>query len=202
MMDISMTDKINTHFFKRLSTLYFEMDRAWKTAADHYGFNCKGCTDNCCETQFYHHTHMEKNYLLHGMTTLSPLHTKEIKTRAREVNRLRHLEKTTGETTRVMCPLNMNGLCRLYEFRPMICRLHGIPHELQRPGSYPAKGPGCKAGAYLFSTRKYHAFDRTPFYSDMASLEMDYRTAINTQEKLRQTIAEMIAPQDISNNIL
>lgn len=187
-----MTDTINTLFFKRLSTLYCEMNIAWKTATEHYGFHCKGCADNCCETQFYHHTHMEKHYLLHGMAALSPLAAEEIRTRAREVNRLRNLEKTTGEALRVMCPLNMDGLCRLYEFRPMICRLHGIPHELQRPGSDTVKGPGCKAGSHLFNAKGYHGFDRTPFYSAMARLEMEYRIAINTKEKIRQTIAEMV----------
>jgi len=196
MITISMTDTIDTTFFKRLSTLYCEMNIAWKTAADHYGFDCKGCADNCCETQFYHHTHMEKNYLLHGMTTLSPLAAKGIRTRAEYVNGVRALERTTGETIKVMCPLNMDGLCLLYEFRPMICRLHGIPHELQRPGYDPVKGPGCKAGTHLFNAREYHRFDRTPFYSDMARLEMDYRTAINTQKKLRQTIAEMLISQE------
>ena len=196
MMDISMTDTIKTHFFKRLATLYSEMNRAWKTAADHYGFECKGCADNCCETQFYHHTHMERHYLLHGMATLCPLAAEEIRTRAKFVNEVRALEKTTGEAIRVMCPLNMNSLCRLYEFRPMICRLHGIPHELQRPGYDPVKGAGCKAGAHLFSTIKYHSFDRTPFYSKMAHLEMEYRTAINTKEKIRQTIAEIVVSQE------
>lgn len=32
------------------------------------------------------------------------------------------------------CPLLQDGLCRLYEARPIICRTHGLPLLLQRDG--------------------------------------------------------------------
>ncbi len=187
-----MTETIHTPFFKRLSTLYAHMDTAWTAAADHYGFHCQGCVDNCCETEFYHHTHMEKHYLLAGLKTLDPGTAEKIQTRAAMVCKQRTHAKKTGETVRVMCPLNSQGLCQLYDFRPMICRLHGIPHELQRPGSPAIQGPGCETGDPLFSAASYHKFDRTPFYADMASIEMEYRTAIKNPGKIRETIAEML----------
>lgn len=187
-----MTDTLHTPFFKRLSTLYANMDRAWTAAAGHYGFHCQGCVDNCCETEFYHHTHMEKHYLLAGMKTLDPETAEKILARAATACQQRDHARRAGEAIRVMCPLNAEGLCLLYDFRPMICRLHGIPHELRRPGSPAIQGPGCAAGDPLFSATGYHTFDRTPFYSDMAHLEMEYRTTIETPGKIRETIAEML----------
>ncbi|MBI9089552.1 MAG: hypothetical protein JEZ12_10065 [Desulfobacterium sp.] len=187
-----MTDTIHAPSFKQLSTLYADMDRAWTAAAAHYGFHCQGCVDSCCETEFYHHTHMEKHYLLAGMKTLDPGTVKEIQTRAATVCEQRNHARMAGETIRVMCPLNTKGLCRLYDFRPMICRLHGVPHELQRPGASALQGPGCETGGPLFSATDYFKFDRTPFYSDMARLEIEYRTTLETPGKIRETIAEML----------
>jgi Fe-S-cluster containining protein len=187
-----MTETIHPPFFKQLSTLYTRMDTAWTAAAAHYGFHCQGCVDNCCETEFHHHTHIEKHYLLAGLKTLDPGTAEKIRTRAATVCEQREDARKTGATARVMCPLNSQGLCQLYDFRPMICRLHGIPHELQRPGAPAIQGPGCETGDPLFSAASYLKFDRTPFYADMASIEMAYRTAIENPGKIRETIAEML----------
>ncbi|MCP4114470.1 MAG: hypothetical protein GY737_03550 [Desulfobacteraceae bacterium] len=187
-----MTDTIHTPFFKQLSTLYARMDTVWTAAADHYGFHCRGCVDNCCETEFHHHTHIEKQYLLSGLDTLDKETAAEIQTRAATVCEQRAEAGKTNAPAKIMCPLNTDGLCRLYDFRPMICRLHGIPHELHRPGAFPMKGPGCEAGEPFFSATDYQTFDRTPFYSSMARLEMEYRTAVAPPGRIRETIAEML----------
>lgn len=189
---ISPTD---TPFFKRLTALYARMDEAWKTAAAHYGFVCRGCPENCCETEFYHHTHIERNYLLSGLATLALPMVETIQAKAVDVCKARAATEVTGEPLRVMCPLNSDGLCQLYRFRPMICRLHGIPHELTRPGVIPSRQPGCRAGGHLFDSASYHQFDRTPFYTEMAQIEMDYRRATNNQTRLKLTIAEMVLPR-------
>ncbi len=187
-----MTDPIDAPFFQRLSRLYARMDKAWSTAADHYGFVCRGCPENCCETEFYHHTYIERDYLLAGMAALDPATTKTIQAKAVDVCETR--AEPSRDLLRVMCPINSSGLCRLYAFRPMICRLHGIPHELAAPGGSPRRQQGCQAGARLFNAATYFKFDRTPFYTEMAQIEMDYRRATNNTARLRLTVAEMVLP--------
>ncbi len=187
-----MNTYTDNKFFSRLAGIYETMDDAWNLAAAHYGFVCNGCDDNCCESEFYHHTFVEKAYLLSGISNLDPAAKKRIQERAKTV-----LSKLTsalkkGESLRIMCPLNEKGRCILYLFRPMICRLHGIPNELKKPGRTAVKGPGCDAGKELFTLKPYTTFDRTPFYTKMAMLEMDYRKTTEKTGRVNQTIAEML----------
>ncbi len=182
----------NQKFFSKLNLLYEDMDRAWRKTASAYGFKCTGCEQNCCETEFYHYTYIEKDYLLWGMNTLDHETIKQVLFRAEQVNKKRGIAEKQNKKIRVMCPLNENNLCMLYKFRPMICRLHGIPHELCKPCSEPVISPGCDAGAELFNAKGYIKFDRTPFYSKMAGLEMDYRKTNGKLKKIKQTIAQML----------
>ena len=182
----------NQKFFSKLNLLYGDMDRAWEKAAAAYGFKCTGCAESCCETEFYHYTYIEKDYLLWGMNTLDHGTIKQVLFRAEQVNKQRGIAEKRNERIRIMCPLNENNLCMIYKFRPMICRLHGIPHELCKPSSEPLISPGCDAGTELFNEKGYIKFDRTPFYSKMAGIEMDYRKAKGKSEKIKQTIAQML----------
>jgi len=93
---------------------------------------------------------------------------------------------------RLMCPLNFDAVCILYPYRPMICRLHGIPHELHKPGQNPVYGPGCETFDCRCGDKGYFKFDRTPFYRDMAALEQEARKTLGLAEKIRMTVAEMI----------
>ncbi len=52
------------------------------------------------------------------------------------------------------------------------------------------RGAGCDAGE--FDTMPYTPFDRTPYYREMARLEMDYRKIFNLRGKIKQTIAQML----------
>jgi hypothetical protein len=72
----------------------------------------------------------------------------------------------------------------------MICRLHGLPHELHPPGRRVIRGPGCDAGQ--FATRDYIPFDRTPFYTQMAALEQQFKKQQNRTGPIRQTISQML----------
>ncbi|MFO7886014.1 MAG: hypothetical protein R6U68_14455 [Desulfobacteraceae bacterium] len=179
-------------FFAQLSNLYKMMDNAWDEAASHYGFKCRGCGENCCETNFYHHTLIEKQYLLKGFAGLDRDLVKKIRDSAARVCEKRAEARLSQENIRIMCPLNKDGWCLLYAYRPMICRLHGIPHELCRPGSSVVRMPGCSAGEPLFKARPYFKFDRTVFYSRMAELEMAFRQFTGKREKIKQTVAEML----------
>lgn len=173
-------------FFKSLRDIFLKMDRAYETAAKSYGFRCNGCRDNCCLTHFHHHTHLERLFLKEGFDAQPPA----VKSRVRE--QARNVISAAGASTRIMCPLNREGRCLTYAHRPMICRLHGIPHELRRPGGPVTYGPGCDEFMRQTSKQDYIPFDRTPYYIDIARLESRLKAALNLTGKLKMTVAEMI----------
>jgi len=171
-------------FLKQLRAIYSSMDLKYNEASTYYEFNCTGCEENCCMTRFYHHTVLEYLYIITGFNNLDIEKQIEIKARALKVRQksiLRH-----------MCPLNFDGKCILYSSRPMICRLHGIPHELHSPGRNIAYGPGCEAFSKYYSEKDYYRFDRTPFYIKMASLEKDLKQAAGITTKIKMTVADML----------
>jgi Fe-S-cluster containining protein len=180
---------------KRLGTLFGEMHRGYAAVAGQYGFQCNGCADNCCMTRFYHHTLLECLYLLEGLQTLDSDVRHAICEKALTVTARMEAADRQGKALRIMCPLNQNDRCTLYPYRPMICRLHGIPHELQRTGGNPIMNPGCDAFFHQCRQRgqtNYIRFDRTPFYRQMASLEQQLRRETGYPDKIKFTIAQML----------
>lgn len=188
----SLYDAKLVTFFDRLQTLFADMDRQYGRAAEHYGFECQGCEDNCCLTRFYHHTYLEYFYIHQGVDELDPPRQLAIRARAAAVCRQTGLADSQGQPLRQMCPLNSDGLCTLYHYRPMICRLHGIPHELQKPGQPVIRAPGCDAFDGRCSDKPYFKFDRTQFYFKMAGLENEFKQAAGLTGRVKLTIAEMI----------
>ena len=176
----------------RLTTLFSKMDQAYKVFCDSTGFYCQGCEDNCCQTQFNHHTLVEFLYIRRGYLALNQNCQADIKQRAWSY--CRQLEKATrqAETLGQMCPLNDAGLCRLYVFRPMICRLHGIPHSIRRPDGKIVIGPGCEEFVQSTTDTDIRPLDRTPYYMQMAALEKELRNLLGFRAKLKMTVAEMI----------
>ncbi|MDI6687765.1 MAG: hypothetical protein QME06_06030 [Desulfobacterales bacterium] len=179
-------------FLDGLKIIYEAMDQKYKEAADYYGFHCQGCEDNCCLTRFYHYTLLEYLYILEGYNTLEP--GRQIKTRNRALEICRKTDEADkkGIKVRLMCPLNFNGMCILYNYRPMICRLHGIPHELQKGGQNVIHSPGCDFFTEQNKEKSYFRFDRTPFYIKMANLENEIKHAAGINQKLKMTVAEML----------
>ncbi len=183
-------------FFQRLENLYADMDRGYDEVAAYYGFKCNGCADSCCLTRFYHYTHIEYFYLLYGFFGLEAELQEGIRTCAEKaVLRVSGMD-ALGQTPRAMCPLNLKGRCILYGYRPMICRLHGIPHEFIHPGGKTVLGTGCPEFARRCGDRGYRAFDRTPFYSAMAALEQRFKTVFSLPERFKKTIPEMLVQTD------
>lgn len=180
---------------KALESIYGEMDRVYATVAGQYGFRCNGCSDNCCLTRFYHHTLLEYLYLVEGLRTIKPDVRQWINKQAWVAGTGIAGAERRGETLRIMCPLNREERCILYAFRPMICRLHGLPHELHRPDGNRIKNPGCDE---FFKQCRDHGqtdyirFDRTPFYRQMATLEQALRKEIGYYPKIKLTIAQML----------
>jgi hypothetical protein len=179
-------------FFDALARIYEEMDRQYNTTAVRYGFVCNGCADNCCLTRFYHHTHIEHLYLVREFFRLDSRERIAILQQAEAVEERAREEGGGSPPLRAMCPLNIDERCRLYEYRPMICRLHGIPHEFRAPGRDPAYGPGCAEFVRKCGARSDVRFDRTPFYARLAELELRFKRAAGLHEKFKKTVAGMI----------
>ncbi len=168
------------------------MDQKYKEAADYYGFNCTDCEDNCCLTRFYHHTLLEYLYIYEGFKTLDRKQQNKVKRKAAEVCRQTDLADNKDQTVRLMCPLNREGLCLLYAYRPMICRLFGIPHELQQPGMEVVYHPGCEAFSEQCLEKRYFKFNRTPFFIEMANMELELKQTVGIRQKIQLTVAQMI----------
>lgn len=182
-------------FMQNLEMLFQEMDAAYDAASRQYGFFCQGCVDTCCETRFYHHTLLEYLYLKAGLRTFSPKEQDDILALARKVNLKMAEADAAGHPVRMLCPLNQDGRCRMYAYRPMICRLHGIAHELRQPDGKIIRQPGCDA--FFNHCREngktsYIPFDRTRFYRQMAALEKALRQETGYGEKIRMTISQIL----------
>jgi Fe-S-cluster containining protein len=171
-----------------------EMDRGYTQVAAHYGFTCQGCEESCCRTVFYHHTYAEFLLLIHGLNTLSEPDREDLYGRA--VATQVAIDAAPADEfdgpPRSMCPINVAGRCALYAYRPMICRLHGVPHELRRPDGRVINGPGCHLFDTLSRGEVSRRLDRTPFYRRLAQLEQGLRRHIEAPIRLHMTLAECL----------
>jgi len=193
-----MRDKtFKSTLFTKLSRLYSEMEEAYNRAAGKIGLSCRGCPDNCCISHFQHHTYIEWAYLLKGTRSCPDEKKREFMNRAREYVRQSRTPLSQGLRPRIMCPLNDNGLCQLYEYRLMICRMHGVPNSFVRPDSKKMSFPGCFRCQELYShLEEVPVLDRTGFYRDLASLEMAFvGPKIKALPKVNLTLAEMLVQE-------
>jgi Fe-S-cluster containining protein len=175
-----------------IDQLFRRMDRAYDQVAEQSGFKCRGCQDNCCLTRFYHHTLLEVLYIRSGLKSLPPDRMLRIRASAQSAIRQTTKLQQSKAPLRVMCPLNDAGWCVLYDRRPMICRLHGIAHTLQRPDGQVTSGPGCDDYYRQCGDSGSHTLNRTPFYVAMAELEGRLRAQLNYHRKIKMTVAEII----------
>lgn len=177
-------------FFRRMKAVYDAMDRAYGSAAEHYGFSCEGCEDNCCTQRFYHHTLAEYYYLFEGLMQAERELIRQMLVKARIVADSYQREIQAGRILPLMCPANFEGLCRLYEHRPMICRMHGLPHRFIRPDGREERGTGCKR---FEETRKADFLvDRTALYTALAEVEKEIRARTLFRGRYSKTTAEML----------
>ena len=188
-------------YLREVAQLFAEMDGAYEAMAQRLGFVCHGCQDNCCRSLFFHHTLVEFFWLHAGLAELDHAQRDGIHSRAVAVAAFEVTGHPAEDKRRPMCPLNNDERCMLYAYRPMICRLHGIPHELRPPNGRNQVGPGCDAYYQLMDRPDPKAFrlDRTPWYKALAELEQRLRGLMGFNAKIKMTIAQMILqePQDI-----
>ncbi len=187
--------------FDRLAALYERMDAAYDMAAQPLGFTCADCAQNCCVSHFQHHTYVEWAYFFQGLEQADPEVSRRIMDAARENVEVASAALARGERPRVMCPVNVDGLCSIYQHRLMICRLHGVAHVLHRPDGRFVHYPGCPRFNELAADEpcvpgtdvRGPVMDRTPLYRELAAIEQAFLgSKTRTLPKVDMTLAEMI----------
>jgi hypothetical protein len=157
----------------KLAVLYQEMEAGYDRVAAKIGLTCQDCPDNCCDSYFLHYTYIEWTYLWRGLKTLSPALVEAAVDRARLCLDHYRQAEIAGVWPKIMCPLNQDGLCMLYLYRPMLCRTHGVPARLRRPDGRTLHFPGCFRCQELLAAPASVAaeMDRTALLRRLANLE-------------------------------
>ncbi|MDX1776142.1 MAG: hypothetical protein R3297_06145 [Desulfobulbales bacterium] len=179
---------------RKLAELYQDMEAAYAQTAKALNFSCSGCPDNCCDSYFLHHTYVEWAYLWQGLAALDESQLQKITAKAGQYVANCEAALARGERPAIMCPLNTDGLCTLYPYRLMICRLHGVPAAFTRPDGRRLDFPGCfQCQEHLSADNPGTTLDRTRFFRRLAELEIGLlgrRSMAVARVKL--TIAQMI----------
>ncbi|MFO7727344.1 MAG: hypothetical protein R6X11_03355 [Desulfonatronovibrio sp.] len=180
--------------FQRLSNLYSRMEDSYRETAEQTGFSCKDCPDNCCSSFFRHHTRVEWAYFIKGLNQAPSPQRQKIIDRAKDYVEQAETVLGQGRTPEIMCPVNEDGLCMLYSYRLMICRLHGVPTFHARPDGRILQFPGCfRSQEKTVGMEDYPKLDRTVFYQELAALEQAFvGPRITKLPRVNLTLAEMI----------
>ena len=186
--------ELTSDLVRAVADLYRDMEAAYDNTAEALGFSCSGCPDNCCDSYFLHHTYTEWAYLWHGLKTIDADRLQAIQKKASEYVVGAESSLARGERPTIMCPLNSEGLCSLYPFRMMICRLHGVPTTFTRPDGKRMNFPGCfRCQEQNPGQKNITPLDRTGFFQRLVNLELGllgHRRP--TAPRVKLTIAQMI----------
>ena len=185
---------LRSDFTRKVADLYQDMETAYDQTAQALDFSCSGCPDNCCDSYFQHHTYTEWAYLWHGLERLEDSQLKNITEKATKYVIESEAALARGERPVMICPLNENGLCSLYSYRLMICRLHGVPAAFMRPDGQKLDFPGCfRCQEHISGDNSVPPLDRTPFFRRLVELELELLgQRRRTAPKVKLTIAQMI----------
>ncbi len=181
----------------RLQELYERMDESYRDAAQQAGFSCDNCDgEACCTVNLRIHTFAEKLSLKRGLASLEAPLREEIQRRCRKMLKAKEEDPLGAAYRNAVCALNFHGRCVLYQYRPMICRLAGIPHLIARPDGKTVERGGCVRYEKEFQPSNPDLrVNRSDLYRDMAILELDVVRA-RRERTPPETIAEVLAQED------
>ena len=181
-----------------LTDLYSGLEEDYRRVAGQIPLSCQGCPDNCCDSWFFHHTYCEWAYLWQGLRRLDTAALTRTLRRAEDYLRQSQAQLAAGRRPQLMCPLNEDGLCVLYQHRLLVCRMHGVPAALTRPDGQQLRFPGCFRCQEIVHERHGDdstapRMDRTQLFTKLAELENRLLGGSRQRfPKVRKTIAEMI----------
>ncbi len=181
-------------FFKRYEDLVEMVDRAFDRVKNENGdlVKCKsGCSD-CCHALF-DLTLVEAIYINYRfLELLEASKREEIMERANNADRKiykikrqahKALEKGENEVKilsdigaeRVRCPLlNKEEMCELYEYRPITCRVYGIPTSIQGMSHTCGKSGFVEGG-------KYSTISMDKIYRNLYEISEEFVTFIQSK---------------------
>lgn len=184
---------------QELEDIYDKLQQEYARVAGALNFSCGGCPDNCCDSYFLHHTYVEWAYLWWGVRQLDPQRQQALIARAKTYLAECTEEMAAGRRPQVMCPLNEDGLCVVYEHRLLVCRTHGVPATMTRPDGQTLRFPGCFRCQEIVDGLAEQQYphvprvERTPLLKRLALLEnelLDNKRHLLPRVKI--TIAEML----------
>lgn len=181
-----------------LAEMYTRLEEDYRRVAGELALSCADCPDNCCDSWFFHHTYCEWAWLWQGLRQLEAEALARIVCRAEDYLRESQAQIAAGLRPQLLCPLNENGLCGLYEHRLLVCRMHGVPAVLTRPDGQHLRFPGCFRCQEIVrekyaSEEAAPAMDRTRLFTELADLETRFLGGSRQRFlKVKKTIAEMI----------
>lgn len=103
-------------YSKILSELDSKLEEYWTSQSKF--LCCKAGCSECCEKGDYPISDIELEYLMHGYMKLE----NEVKIKIQE--NINTMEKGGS------CPFLIQNLCSVYQYRPIICRTHGLAYMM------------------------------------------------------------------------
>lgn len=189
---------LSTSQVARLEKIYENLGEAYDGVAQKLNFSCEGCSDNCCDSYFQHHTYLEWVYLLQGFSELTEDKQAELRCRCDEYEKACESSIAQEKRPQVMCPLCENGLCILYKHRLLVCRTHGVPAVMRFPNGQVRHFMGCFRCQEIVESRfakNEHAphVERNPHLAKIIELENEVCNNKRAElPKVKMTIAQMI----------
>ncbi len=188
-------------FLDALSSVYKDLDRAYEEVAGFYGLTCEGCEDNCCQSPFFINTLVEHLYLMEGLHRLTEAKKAEILQRANAYQSAYARTSRAEVNFRMFCPLNQDQKCLLYDHRPMMCRLYGVPGVMDSPKGGSVEFPGCSRFEGL-GKEVSRRLQRTEFYRRVSEIEAELRRKLVYYQRYKKTIAQAIIDEQREKALL
>jgi len=188
---------LSEQMVKELEDIYERLQQEYEKVAGELNFSCSGCPDNCCDSYFLHHTYAEWAHLWLGFRQLDPKRQQTLIARAQSYLEQCERDLANGQRPQVMCPLNEEGLCALYQHRLLVCRTHGVPATMIRPDGQTLRFPGCFRCQEIVDTRSKQEqpphVERTQLLRKLVLLENEFlENKRHLMPKVKISIAEML----------